>query len=158
MDASMPPLVLAGARGWKWRLIREAIQRCGLKIGRDVFLPGPIDESRLPALYCGATMFVLPSLEEGFGLTLLEAMSCGAPCAISAAEALVELAGGAAHGAGDFSPEALAAAMRAVLSSESRRHELAEAGKMRAREFTWERCARMTINVYKEAAECMNST
>jgi glycosyltransferase involved in cell wall biosynthesis len=112
-----------------------------------LLLMGEVADEKLPALYSGALAFVYPSLYEGFGLPVLEAMQCGA-CVI-ASRAVREAAGDAplyADGA-----EELERAMREVLGRPELAAELREQSLARAREFTWERTAHMTRQVYEEA-------
>ena len=108
---------------------------------------GEVPDTALPALYSGALALVYPSLYEGFGLPVLEAMQCGA-CVI-ASRAVEEAAGGAAIYAADAAE--LAQAMRAVCESPERAAEMRAKSLERARQFTWERTARATYEVYREA-------
>jgi len=108
---------------------------------------GEVPDERLAALYSGATAFVYPSLYEGFGLPVLEAMQCGA-CVI-ASRAVMEAAGGAAIYADG--PVELARAMRELLEHPEIAPEWRARSLARAREFTWERTARATYEVYLEA-------
>lgn len=124
-------LALAGAPGVQFR--REAP---GPLPPRAVRL-GYVPERLLPALYSGAAAFVLPSLDEGFGLPLLEALACGAPAAASACGALPELAGGAALLFDPLSPEAISGALLQAAG----REDLRRAGQERAACFPWERSA-----------------
>jgi glycosyltransferase involved in cell wall biosynthesis len=110
-------------------------------------LLGEVPDEQLPALYSGALAFVYPSLYEGFGLPVLEAMQCGAP--VIASRAVAEVGGGAAIYA-DTALE-LAQAMRDVALHADRLPEWRERSLARAREFTWERTAHATHAVYREA-------
>jgi glycosyltransferase involved in cell wall biosynthesis len=131
-------LVLAGRRRSDFAALAE---EPGLRI------VGEIPDEALPALYSGALAFVYPSLYEGFGLPVLEAMQCGA--AVIASRAVAEAAGDAAVYAD--TPEELARAMREVVARPEWRAELAARSLDRAREFSWERTALMTHEVYEEA-------
>jgi alpha-1,3-rhamnosyl/mannosyltransferase len=108
---------------------------------------GYVDDARLDALMRGAAVLVHPSLYEGFGLVVLEAMARGTPVACADATALPETAGGAAE---LFDPRSAASAADAIARALDRRAELAERGRARAAEFTWERTAALTLAVYQE--------
>ncbi len=134
-------LVVAGTTGHVFRRIELP---AGME--RVTFL-GYVPEEDLPALYSGAEIFVLPSLDEGFGLTVLEAMACGTPVIISKAGALPEVAGEAAIQVDPYSINELTAAIKSLLSSEDLRSELREKGLDRARQFTWEQSAEQVWEV-----------
>jgi glycosyltransferase involved in cell wall biosynthesis len=97
-----------------------------------------VPERLLPGLFAGAEAFALPSLYEGFGLPVLEAMACGTPVVASHLTALPETAGGAARLA---PPDEVAEATRDLLGDEVERERLRDAGLRRAKEFTWARTA-----------------
>jgi alpha-1,3-rhamnosyl/mannosyltransferase len=118
--------------------------------GRVVQL-GYVAPSELLALYRGATALCLPSLYEGFGLPLLEALACGTPCLASDDPALVEVAGGAALHAPRGDAGALARQLRLVLEDAGLRDDLARKGPLRAAEFSWEKSARAHLLAYREA-------
>jgi glycosyltransferase involved in cell wall biosynthesis len=117
--------------------------------GRVTFT-GAVDDATLRALYANAAVFAFPSLYEGFGLPVLEAMALGAPVVCSNAASLPEVAGDAAltFPAGDA--EALAGSLGAVLDGPELHDTLAAAGRERAALFTWEETARRTVNLYRE--------
>jgi glycosyltransferase involved in cell wall biosynthesis len=112
---------------------------------------GVVSEEELAALYAGALALLYPSHYEGFGLPVLEAMQCGTPVIISSDPALVETAGDAAVQAGppDNIAPGLAVAMQSLLENPERRLALRERSLRRAGEFTWERTARATNQVYR---------
>jgi len=108
-----------------------------------------VPDHQLPAYYSGAEVLVNPSLYEGFGFPPVEAMACGCPVIVSSAGALPEVVGDAALVVDPNDPLALAEAIRQVLTDSSLRHRLVTAGLRRAAQFTWERCARETEQVYE---------
>lgn len=112
---------------------------------------GWVSEEQLEGLYAAATCCCLPSLEEGFGLPVLEAMARGVPVACSGIGALGEVAGDAAQTFVPVDVDAIAGALRTLLGDDARRAELIARGRARAAEFTWDRCARETIAVYARA-------
>jgi len=125
---------------------RAALERSP---ARDrIVLLGHVPEDDLPAIYSAAVIFCFPSLYEGFGLPVLEAMACGTPVVCSNASSLPEVAGHAAVLIDPHEPSALAEAVRTLLANVAHRQALAAAGLARAREFTWERTARLTLGTY----------
>lgn len=143
-------LVLAGAAGWMQGPITEAIEASPVK--DRIRLLGYLPDDLLPAAYTGADLFVYPSLLEGFGLPVLEAMACGAPVLTSRVPALMEVAGDAAVTIDPRDEMELARALARLLTGEEERGRLAEAGLARAAGFRWERVAQETLDVYREAA------
>lgn len=116
-------------------------------------LLGHVDDALLPGLYAGAEAFALPSVYEGFGLTVLEAMASGTPVVAAAATALPETCGGAARLVAPEG-EAVAAALRELLADGAERARLRTAGLARAGEFTWERTARGVDAVVADVLSC----
>ncbi len=110
-----------------------------------------VDEAHLPALYGGAEALLLPSRHEGFGLPALEAMATGTPVLAASAGALPEVTGGAAELLDPDVPEAWIAASNALVGDPLLRARWASAGRERARAFTWDRCARHTLALYRSA-------
>lgn len=147
LPASAPPLVLVGGQGWGDNPLSAAIEDLGLH-GR-VHMTGYVHDACLPALYSGAEVFIYPSLYEGFGLPVLEAMSCGAPVITSNVSSLPEVAGDAAILVDPHDVGKLAAAIQTLLAATGQRQKLRDAGLVRARAFSWMRCANDTVNVYR---------
>jgi glycosyltransferase involved in cell wall biosynthesis len=142
-------LVLAGRRGWASDEIVNAAAKSG---GRcRVILAGMLDESDLALLIKGASLAVVPSLYEGFSLPMVEAMACGVPTIASRTSCLPEISGNALAYFDPLSIEDMAACMHAVLRDSELRRCLRQKGINRARAFTWERCARQTLNVLIKA-------
>lgn len=113
---------------------------------------GRVPEADLPALYAAAAAFVFPSLYEGFGLPVLEAMACGAPVICSAVSSLPETAGDAALLVDPTDVNALAAALTRVLIEPSLAADLRARGFAQAARFTWERTAAETLSIYRQAS------
>jgi glycosyltransferase involved in cell wall biosynthesis len=144
-----PQLVIAGKKGW---LVDELFSYLKEMDGKErVRFIGYVPDDSLSALYSSCSVCVYPSLYEGFGLPALEAMACGAPVITSRTPALMETVGGAARLVAPEDVGALARAIMELLSDEKARAELAAAGLRRAAAFSWEKTARMTMEVYREA-------
>jgi len=141
--------VHVGEKGWLYEPVFAEIERQGLT-DAVVFL-GRRSTADLVELYNAATALVYPSVYEGFGLPVLEAMRCGCPVVCSDAGALVELADGAALVASATSVEELADALAAVLAEPDKAEALREKGLQRAQEFSWARCAAQTATSYEAA-------
>jgi glycosyltransferase involved in cell wall biosynthesis len=142
-------LLLVGARGWLDEPIFAAHARSG--VGAAARFLGTLGEEDLALLYSHAGVFVLPSLYEGFGLPVLEAMACGAPVVCSNAGPLPEVAGDAALLLKPEDPHAWAVAMRDVLTRHQTATELRQRGFDRTRSFSWEQTALATREAYREA-------
>jgi len=147
---SVHQLILAGAAGWRMRGFARDIDRLGLS--GSVRHLGYVPDVDLPALYAHADLFAYPSLYEGFGLPVLEAMACGTPVLSSNTSALAEVCGDAAQLVDPEDGDALAAALSSLLSDGDRRAELRGRGLERAREFSWRRAAAQTLSLYREVA------
>jgi len=143
-------LVIAGAEGWRNDEVFAEVKKLGLE--QDIRFIGYIPAEDLPALYGAATAFVYPSLFEGFGLPPLEAMACGTPVICSNTSSLPEVVGDAAITVDPLATSDLAAALRAVLNDADLCARLRHASLQRAALFSWERTARETLEVYREAA------
>jgi glycosyltransferase involved in cell wall biosynthesis len=145
-------LVLHGPQGWLGAEVADGIRR--RRLGRRTQVSeGGLTREELAALYAGATVFVFPSIYEGFGLPVLEAMACGAPVVTSDRSAMVESAGDAAVLVDPDDHDALADALAGLLSDAAARADLARRGRERAADFTWEVSARRTWDVYEELLE-----
>jgi glycosyltransferase involved in cell wall biosynthesis len=143
-------LVLAGKHGWMWEPISRALDDSRF---RDrVHVLGAVSEQDLVALYAGASVFAYPSLYEGFGLPVLEAMAAGTPVLTSNVSSLPEVAGDAAVLVDPHDEESIAQALGRLLGDSGLRNDLARRGRERERDFTWARVARATLEVYRGAA------
>ncbi|MGD0999509.1 MAG: glycosyltransferase family 1 protein [Candidatus Brocadiia bacterium] len=121
--------------------------------GRDIVRLTGIEDEMLAGLMSAATLFVLPSLAEGFGLPVLEAMACGCPVITSNTTSLPEVCGDAAILVDPLDANALAERLRALLRDEPLRRDLRAKGLARAAQFSWERMARETFAVYRRVAQ-----
>jgi glycosyltransferase involved in cell wall biosynthesis len=142
-----PPLVIAGRPGWAYGDTLEKI-----RAEPGVLYLGHVDEPTLSALYESAAVLAFPSLYEGFGLPLLEAMAHGLPAVVGATGALPELAGEAAVLIDPEDVDAIASGLEKVLGDEGLRARLRAASIDRAREFTWERAADLTRKALRDIA------
>ena len=144
-------LVIVGQRGWLYGDFFSALEQSPAQ--RAVILPGFVPDPDLPGVYAGAQALVLPSLYEGFGLPVLEAMACGTPVACSATSSLPEVAGDAALLFDPRDTDEIAVALRRVLSRGDLREALADLGTAQAGRFSWRRVAAETQSVYDRAME-----
>jgi glycosyltransferase involved in cell wall biosynthesis len=147
--AARPVLVLPGYPTAHEAELREHTRTRGLE--HDVRFPAWVSAQELEGLWELAHAFVYPSLYEGFGLPVLEAMARGVPVACSNASSLPEVAGDAALLFDPHRPAQIAAALGRLLTDAGLRERLGELGRERAREFTWERSARLTLDSYARA-------
>lgn len=142
-------LVIVGGAGW---LSDPLFAEVAASAYQDrVIFTGYVDDEDLRALYSACRLFIYPSLYEGFGLPVVEAMQCGAPVVASRIPVLTETAGDAALFVNPDSPQDIARGITGLLESEEARRRLSDAGLKRAAEFSWERAARMTLDAYGEA-------
>ncbi|MHB0857460.1 MAG: glycosyltransferase family 4 protein [Anaerolineae bacterium] len=144
-------LVLAGKQGWLYDEIVTAVEEAGL--GGRVIVPGYVADEDLAALLSGALAFVYPSLHEGFGLPILEAMACDTPVICSNASSLPEVAGDAALLVDPHDVAGLADAMAAVSRDAALRADLVQRGRLRMQVFSWERCAQGVLDVLESVGE-----
>lgn len=140
-------LVLIGDRYRMGRRLLGLAETLGLE---QVILTGFVSHEDLNALYSGAAVFAFPSLAEGFGLPVLEAMACGTPVVASSASAVPEAVGDAGLLADATDPEAFAVALGRVLDDAGIQAELRQKGRLRVRQFSWEEAALQTLAVYRE--------
>jgi len=145
------PLVIAGRKGWMYADIFRVVVSLGLR--ERVIFTGYVPGRELPYLYNAARIFVYPSIYEGFGLPVLEAMACGTPVVTSNVSSMPEVAAGAAILTNPSDHKQMASSMEAILADECLRQSLRERGLRRAAEFSWERTARETLQVYFRACE-----
>jgi glycosyltransferase involved in cell wall biosynthesis len=143
-------LVLAGGKGWLYDDIFE--HHADSSVRGDILLPGFVSDGLLPAIYSAAEALAFPSLYEGFGLPILEAMACGTPVVASRASCLPEVAEGAALMIDPNNVEGLTAALELVLLDGDLRAGLIAQGHARAANYTWTRAAEQLLGVYRAVA------
>jgi len=141
-------LIIAGGKGWLYEQMLEEVRRQNLA-DRVRFI-GFVDEQDLPALYSASAMFVFPSLYEGFGLPILEAMACGVPVLASDASSLPEVAGNAAMLLSPHNQAHWTAAMLKLVEDVELRTRLIDAGLVQARHFRWQDSARQLLSIYEQ--------
>ncbi len=140
-------LVLVGGDGWGMNDVYEQLGNTGFK--KRVHFPGYVTDEQLRALYAAASVYVHPSLYEGFGLTVLEAMAAGCPVVTSNTWSLPEVAGDAALLVNPLDSSELAEAIEVICRDEKLASELGEKGYARAKSFQWDECARQVADVYQ---------
>lgn len=145
-----PVLVLAGSESAQGALLRARVEELGLT-SRVRFL-GHVSEEDVRPLMEGATLFVYPSLYEGFGLPLLEAMACGAPIAAASGSSIPEVAGPAARYFDPRNTDDMVTVLRDLLASPEARVELVQQGRAQLARFSWQRAADDTLAVYRAVA------
>lgn len=148
---SAPPLILAGPSDPRYEGTRQAVEE--LDLGERVLFAGELPEEDLPGVYSGAMVFLFPSLQEGFGLPVLEAMACGTPVISSNASSLPEVVGDAGILVDPRDPAAWTEAIAALLDDPMAREPMRHKGIDRARGFTWRRAAVETRKVYDRALQ-----
>ena len=146
----LPKLVLVGKCAWLYDETLRALDETNVRDA--VVLTGYVPERDLPALYSGALCFVYPSYFEGFGLPPLEAMKCGAAVIVGNRTSLPEVVGDAALTVDPFDVDAIAGAIKKVISDSALRSVLSVKGQERASEFSWRETARKTLAVYEEVS------
>jgi alpha-1,3-rhamnosyl/mannosyltransferase len=148
-DAAVPHrLVLAGPPGWK---PDDADAEVARELGDRVRLLGPVHREQLFPLFAGADLYAFPSRHEGFGIPVLEAMAQQTPVLCSDIPALREVAGDAARFVSPNDTDAWVHELTELLGDAAGRAALVAAGSVRVANYSWERCARETAAVYREA-------
>jgi len=141
-------LLVVGKRGWLAEEYRQ--MAADLEIEKDVIFTGYVGGDELKPLYVHAEFFVMPSLYEGFGQTIVEAMACGTPCLVSKVASIPEVAGDAVYYVDPHDTEGIGKAMAELAGDKNMREKLSAAGREQAKKFSWEKCARETLEVYKK--------
>lgn len=141
-------LVIIGRKGWLYKKILEKISKT--PFSHDIVFSDFMSDDDLPFLYSGAEIFLYPSLYEGFGLPVLEAMSCGSPVITSNLSSLPEVAGDAAILVDPMNVEEIVQAMEKLLRDRELRNELKRKSLERAKFFSWEMAAKETLHLYED--------
>lgn len=141
-------LVIAGAWDPRYPQVRETVTRLGLDTA--VHFLGPVDDTDLPALYSGADLFIFPSLYEGFGLPIVEAMACGTAVACSNQSSLPEVGGDAAVYFNPTQVSNMADTIIQLLQDDAQRRQRQQMGLAQASRFTWEKTAVATLAIYRQ--------
>jgi glycosyltransferase involved in cell wall biosynthesis len=144
-------LVMVGTRGWKMESIFQELKKLG-SVSERVVVTGFVPDEDLAPIYSHASMFVYPSLLEGFGLPPLEAMQCGVPVITSNTSSLPEVVGEAGIMVPPTDADALCQAMATLFQDRELRDRLAGRARERAATFSWERCASETVAAYRLAS------
>ena len=144
-------LVIAGGKGWYYGEIFTHVERLGLE--RSILFPGFVPADELSLWYNAATVFVYPSLYEGFGMPLLEAMACGTPVIGSQASCMPEVVGDAGLLVSPHDVAGLVGSLDQLLADADLRADLSQRGRTRAATFTWEAAAQATVASYRQALE-----
>lgn len=145
--SKQPELVLAGSKGWLADEIYALPARLGIK--NQVKFLGYVPDEKLPALYSGAKAFLFPSLFEGFGLPILEAMACGCPVLTSNISSMPEVGGDAALYVDPYSVEDITRGIEKIMNQELRIKNIKK-GFEQVKKFSWEKCAKETLLVLKQ--------
>ncbi len=142
-------MIVGGAPGWKYEPIYERVKALGIQ--DRVRFQGQIPHDDLPLWYNACTAFAYPSLYEGFGMPVLEAMACGAPVVTSNVTSLPEVVGDAGLMVAPTDAAGLAQALGRVLGDDALRADLCRRAHERAARFTWRRTAELTMETYRRA-------
>lgn len=147
---NIPKLMIGGSKeyGWQNQEFFQVVEQT--KLQDDVIFTGKIEHEDLPVIYQAASLFILPSIHEGFGLPVIEAMACGTPVITSNLSCLPEIAGDAAILANPYQPEEIAEAMIKVLSDENLRMDMIKKGQQNALRFSWDKAASKILKVFED--------
>lgn len=139
-------LVIIGKLGWKYKSIMQSIENSRLK--KEIMLLGYVNEVHLPTIYSLASMLVFPSLYEGFGIPVIEAMQCGCPVIVSDRGALPEISGDVAKQVNPYDLNDIAEAMYLIANNDALKQNMIRAGVEWVQRFSWQKSARETLKVY----------
>ncbi len=143
-------LVLAGGKGWNYGHLFRKVSELGIE--NKVFFTGYVPPDELPHLYNAAEVFVFPSIYEGFGLPVVEAMASGVPVVAGSTSSIPEVVGSAGRIIKGWSVEEWTECIYSILVDEKMRGDMKNMGVEQAKKFSWKKCAEETLNVYREVA------
>jgi glycosyltransferase involved in cell wall biosynthesis len=138
-------LVVTAGKSWRDHAVEQEVDRCGLR--QRFRRLGAVASKDMPALYAGADVFFFPSLYEGFGLPILEAMACGCPVVASSATSIPEVAGSAACLVGPFDIERMSESLLKIINDKSFADILRDSGLARAAQFSWSNSVKMLVDI-----------
>lgn len=144
-------LVIVGKAQWRSSEIFNLVEEWGLQ--REVIFTGYVSDQQLVALYNAATVFVYPSIYEGFGIPILEAMTCGTPVIASNTSSMPEIAGDAAILINPYSTQSITDALLRVLTDHRLAESLSERGLKNIERFSWQKTAELTLKIYEDTLE-----
>ena len=145
---NFPSLVLAGGKGWMYEEIFSVVQELGLE--KDVIFTGYVQDDEVATLMGGAMAFCFPSLYEGFGMPVIEAMACGTPVLTSRHSSMEEIAGEESVLVDALSVDSIKEGLIRLYESEELREELSQRGLAKAKQYTWEVAGKQLIQVYQD--------
>ncbi len=145
-------MVIAGKKGWAYNGVRDLVNRLGIE--KDVIFLDYIDDNDLVLLYNTASLFIMPSLYEGFGLPVLEAMACGTPVVASNVSSIPEVLKDAGILVNPYDKDSICDGMFRVLTDVKLQEELREKSLKRAKFFSWEKTARLVLREYETLETC----
>lgn len=148
-DAIQASLIIVGASAWQGSEIQRIAQDSPYK--NDIIFAGYLDDATVSALYRTCSIFIYPSLYEGFGLPVIEAMYCGAPVITSNCSSLPEVAGDAAYFIDPYSVDEIGVALQNIFNNADLRQALITRGRIQAQKFSWHYTAAATLDVYQQA-------
>ena len=146
--------MIAGKKGWMYDAIFQKVKN--LKLEGKVIFTNYVADDDLPALISGAKVYVLPSLWEGFGIPVIEAQACGVPVVVSNVSSLPEIVGDSGILIDPENTESIARGIQSILNEERPRQALIQKGFANIKRFSWQKCARETLNVLEKVASKSN--
>lgn len=141
-------LVIVGVKGWKYQEIMKEYNSCSFPIRNRIQFLGYVDSNQLLRLYSTATLLLFPSLSEGFGFPIIEAMACGCPVITSNISSMPEVAGDAAFLVNPYDAEDICKAVFKVLSDDNFRKELKQKGFQNIKRFSWKETAKEMVDIF----------